>query len=185
MTAVEASGEKIQQGHRGHTPVEKEPYEMAETRARRRALRTAFRDVLTAQGMPTVDEETGEIIDGVAVQLPDAGKSQDPAPSARLSEEADRARGELFKQAEAMGIIAKADLHRALKLKCRGEPAEAHVEGAGLSGSRECHKLRESIDYLEGQGKTEPEAWEIMRERLVSNGGSPEPEPEPGEIPFA
>ena len=52
----------------GHRPIEIEPWEMAEKRARVRVLRSLFNDCMERVGLPQpVDTETGEIIEGETV----------------------------------------------------------------------------------------------------------------------
>jgi hypothetical protein len=54
----------------GHRPVEIEPWEMAEKRARVRVLRSLFNDCMGRVGLPSpaVDVETGEVIEAETVQ---------------------------------------------------------------------------------------------------------------------
>ena len=52
----------------GHRPIEIEPWEMAEKRARVRVLRSLFNDCMERVGLPpAVDRETGEIVEGEAI----------------------------------------------------------------------------------------------------------------------
>ncbi len=188
VTAAEWKGLKIEEGRRGYTPVEKEPYEMAETRARRRALRTAFRDVLDAHG-PKVDLETGEIIEGTVVEckdapaLPDAASGPVDTPPGLMSEATKRARAELYSKASEAKIISRGELHAILELPCKGEPPEKHTD---LDGPDECHALRQGIDAMIDEVSSEAEAWEKMTQKLVSNiqpraeaPAPPKPEPQP------
>lgn len=181
VTAAESKGLSMKQESRGHTPVEKEPYEMAETRARRRALRTAFRDVLTAQGLSRfVDEETGEVLEGTAVRvegdpvLPEAASGPVETPKQLMDEATKRARSELYAKASEAKIVTRGALHAILKLSCNGQPPERHTDA---DGPPECHALREGIDKMIAGGASESESWEKMKETLVSSLAPPEPGP--------
>ena len=61
---------KEAEGGQGFRPIEIEPWEMAEKRARVRVLRSLFNDCLARVGVPTppVDAETGEILEAEVVQ---------------------------------------------------------------------------------------------------------------------
>ncbi len=188
VTVAESKGLSMKEQSRGHTPVEKEPYEMAETRARRRALRTAFRDVLTAQGLSRfVDEETGEILEGTAVRvegdpaLPEAASGPVETPAQLMDEATKRARAELFSVASEAKIETRGALHAVLDLPCGGQPPERHTDD---EGPEECHALRDAIGKAVAEGGSASEAWEKKKELLVSKTGPrSEPPPEPLESP--
>ena len=59
------------EGGQGYKPIEIEPWEMAEKRARVRVLRSLFNDCMAKVGVstPSVDTATGEILEGEAVQV--------------------------------------------------------------------------------------------------------------------
>jgi len=58
------------EGGQGYKPIEIEPWEMAEKRARVRVLRSLFNDCMAKVGVPTpsVDTQTGEVLEGEVVQ---------------------------------------------------------------------------------------------------------------------
>lgn len=150
----------------GHRPIEKEPWEMAEKRARVRALRTAFRDVLEVVTPRFGDDRREYAMDEDAPAELVPPPSPEPAKTieANAKQAEKNARGEFFATAERLGLNTQLRVHETMiLLGCAGKLHDDEAD------PRACHALREFIQELVKAGDTEDAAWERAKIRLEKN----------------
>ena len=153
-------------------PIVKEPWEMAEKRARVRALRTAFRDVLQAAIPMFAEGEREAAIEGEARVVSDEPLRSEQVVEANLKDAVEKARGEFYKAAEGLGLVDHKVIHEKLGLTC----TSAIHNGEGPNA---CHALRDEMKRLAKTNESLPAAWEHMTMKLKAVMAGSEPEAQP------
>jgi hypothetical protein len=160
-----------------HRPIDKEPWLMAEKRARVRAVRMVFRDVMGREDNLTDDAgrvNVDQLGDLPMLDAPETGTiegSSTPAPAAseevvgdNVKAATDKARREFHQFRKDKGLSQEA-AHKLMGLKCTG----LHEGDAGVE-QNPCHELRDTVAAWQKQGYPGPAAWtraKTMLERFL------------------
>lgn len=155
-------------GRDAFRPIEKEPGNMALKRARVRALRLAFRDVLSPRFDHAVYNDGALDVDKLAaseeMEVPAPPPQEAPAAvrlDLGLKHAANAARGGFWARVKELGIAHSA-VHEALGLSCEGK----HEDEPDYDAGPPCRALSQQIAAWVAAGDTEAGAWVRMRERL-------------------
>lgn len=153
----EAKGLGMSAEKRGYTPVEKEPFEIAKKRARLRALRSAFRDVLQLRvpGLVHQPNFDGLTIEGKVISR--EAVPEEEAIAAIEAIDADTARGEFFAKANDLGL-RQSQIHGLLGLPC--DAGKLHDVDPATPNT--CKALSDAIKTAMENGQDEGFSWQQL-----------------------